>query len=250
MSQISAEGLHNLRRQIAALEGGGAMAGVVPFGIDVLDAHLSGGGLVRGALHDVAGASSGAIDGAVAAAFLANIAARATGQVLWCSAHGDLYAPGLQQAGLGPERVIHVEARDDKAVLATCEEALRHGVLSAVVGEVARLPLIASRRLQLAAGNTTSLALILRRWKRERDAADFDLPTAAVTRWRVAAAPAAPLPVAGIGRVRWHLELLRSKGGRTGEFLVEICDDRVRLALAAPLVHRPAAAERQLRSAS
>jgi hypothetical protein len=104
-----------------------------------------------GALHEVAGGGNGAIDGATAALFAAGIAARTRGRVLWCVARQDLFAPAIAQAGLLPDRVIYVEAGDEKSLLACFEEGLRHGALGAVVAEVARLSMTASRRLQLAA---------------------------------------------------------------------------------------------------
>jgi protein ImuA len=103
-------------------------------------------------LHEVAGGGNGAVDGVAAALFAAGIAARTKGQVLWCVTRQDLFAPALAEAGLAPDRVIYVEAGDDKAVLACFEEALRHAKLSAVVAEVSRLSMIASRRLQLRTG--------------------------------------------------------------------------------------------------
>src|SRR4051794_22404057 len=124
---------------------------VLPFGIEMIDRVLPGGGLPLGALHEVAGGGNGAIDGAAAALFTAGVAARTTGKVLWCVTRQDLFAPALAQAGLLPGRVIYVEAGDDKALLACFEEGLRHGGLGAVVAEVARLSMTASRRLQLAA---------------------------------------------------------------------------------------------------
>lgn len=99
----------------------------------------AGGGLALGALHEIAGGGNGAIDGAAAALFVAGIAARAKGKVLWCITRPDLFAPALAQAGLSPDRVIYVEAGDDKTVLACMEEGLRHGALGAVVGEVSHL---------------------------------------------------------------------------------------------------------------
>jgi protein ImuA len=234
--------LAQLRQHIEKLEGNRRAAGVLPFGVSPIDSRLPGGGLALGNLHEIAGSGGGSIDGAAAGLFAAGIAARTNGMVLWCATRPDLFAPGLAQAGLPADRVIHVQAGDDMALLAACEEGLRHGSLGAVVGEVPRLSMIASRRLQLAAEGTQTLALIVRRWRREKDAAEFGLPTAAVTRWRVAALPSLPLPVPGIGPARWRLELLRCKGGQTAEFDVEACDDQGCLALSAPLVHRPAAA--------
>jgi protein ImuA len=80
----------------------------------------------------------------------------------------DLFAPALAQAGLAPDRVIYVEAGDERTVLSCVEEGLRHGGLGAVVGEVSRLSMTASRRLQLAAEASGTLGLALRRWRRQR----------------------------------------------------------------------------------
>jgi protein ImuA len=51
----------------------------------------------------------------------------------------DLFAPALTQAGLAADRVIYVEASDEKSVLGCFEEALRHRKLGAVVAEVSHL---------------------------------------------------------------------------------------------------------------
>ena len=105
-----------------------------------------GGALPLGALHEIAGGGNGAIDGAAAALFAAGIAARTRGKVLWCLTRTRLVAPALAQAGLNSDRVIYLEGGDEKTILACFEEGLRHGGLGAVVGEVARLPMTASRR--------------------------------------------------------------------------------------------------------
>jgi protein ImuA len=117
---------------------------------------------------------------------------------------------------------------------------LRHGGLGAVVAEVARLSMTASRRLQLAAEGSGSIGLAIRRWRRPTEAADFGQPTASVTRWRVSALPATPLPVPGVGRPRWQLELIRCRAGETADFEVDACDAKGRLALLSGLVHGPA----------
>lgn len=67
--------------------------------------------------------------------------------MLWCFTRPDLFAPALAQAGLLPDRVIYVEAGDEKSVLACVEEGRRHGKLGAVIGDVVRLPMTASVRL-------------------------------------------------------------------------------------------------------
>lgn len=230
-----------LRDQIARIESRGKRAcGVLPFGIDTVDRKVPGGGLALGALHEVAGGGNGAVHGAAAALFAAGIAARTSGQVLWCVTRRDLFAPALAQAGLHPDRVIYAEVGDEKAVLACMEEGLRHGGLSAVVGELARLPMVASRRLQLCAEESGTIALAIRRWRRMTDAVDFGQPTASVTRWRISALPSAPLPVPGVSRARWLVELIRARAGDCADFELEACDDAGRLAHPAELAHGPA----------
>lgn len=241
----------SLRAQIERIEGRSRRAtSVLPFGIPEMDSRLPGGGLARGALHEIAGGSNGAIDGAAAGLFAAGIAARTTGKALWCITRPDLFAPALAQAGLSADRVVYVEAGDDKMVLACMEEGLRHGGLGAVVGEVAKLSMTASRRLQLAAEETGSIGIALRRWRRHSDASDFGVQTAARTRWRVSVIPSEPLPVPGIGRHRWLVELAHVKGAESADFELEACDEQGYLALPAELVNRPAAAEGWRRGAS
>lgn len=243
--------IESLRAQIEKIEGRSRRAkSVLPFGIADIDSRLPGGGLALGALHEVAGGGNGAIDGAAAALFAAGIAARTRGKVLWVITRPDLFAPALAQAGLAPDRVIYVEAGNDKTVLACIEEGLRHGGLGAVVGEVARLDMTASRRLQLCAEESGTIGVALRRWRRQTEAADFGQPTAASTRWRVSVMPSAVLPVPGVGRHRWLLELIRARAGESGDFEVEACDDSGRLAVPAELVRRPAQAEGWRRGAS
>jgi protein ImuA len=211
---------------------------VLPFGVDAIDARLANGGLRLDALHEAAAAGAGWGDDAAATLFLAGIAARAWGPILWIVRRRDLFAPGLAQAGLAAERVLYAEARDDAELLQLMEEGLRHRGLGAVIGEAARVPMAATRRLQLAAEGGRTIALLLRR--HGRDGADpLAPPSAAVTRWQVASAPSAPLPVAGIGRARLALALVRQRGGEPFQLLVEAPDDTGRLALPARLVDRP-----------
>jgi len=120
--------------------------------------------------------------------------------VLWIITRQNLFAPALAQAGLAPDRVIYIEAGNDKTVLTCVEEGLRHGGLGAVVGEVARLDMTASRRLQLCAEQSGTIGIALRRWRRQTEAADFGQPTAASTRWRISVMPSPALPVPGVGR--------------------------------------------------
>ena len=239
--------LASLREQIGRIEAGSRHGGaVLPFGIADMDTHLPGGGLALGALHEVTGGRNGAVDEAAATLFAAGIAARTGGKVLWCLKRADLFAPGLAQAGLAADRVIHVEAGDDRSVLACIEEGLRPGGLGAVVGDVRRLSMTASRRLQLAAEGTETMGLVLRRGRKAE--METGPPSAARTRWRISARPSAPLPGPGVGRPRWRVELTRCRGGQPAEFELEACDATGHLAFPADLGHGLGPAKR--RSAS
>jgi protein ImuA len=224
-----------LRRRLALIERGGqAAVPVLPFGVPAIDAVLPGGGLARGALHEICGLGAAEEEGAEEAAFLAGILARLepARPVLWCLARADLYAPGLALCGLAPERLILARA-EERALLWTMEEGLRCRTLAAVVGEVEALPGTASRRLQLAAETAGVTVFALRRRYRAAPATS-DAPTAAVTRWRVAARPATMSDGPGIGRPCWSVELLRSRGGLPGRWTVEACDATGHLRLADP----------------
>lgn len=237
-----------LRARIAALApAADATAAALPFGVAAIDDRLAHGGLAGAALHEIAPASPALGDDAAATLFTAGIAARAAATrgmpVLWVITHRDLFAPGLALAGLGPERLIHAEADAEDGMLAAVEDGLRHGGLAAVIGETGRVGMAALRRLQLAAAEGGGLALLLRRWRRT-GADPLAAPSVAVSRWRIGCAPSAPLPVAGVGRPRWQVALVRQRGGPGWEGLVEGCDAEGRLALPAGPGDRAASAGR------
>ena len=81
----------------------------------------------------------------------------------------DLYAPGLEQVGLGPEKLLYAQGRKDVNVLAIAEDALRDGSLACVIAEVKSADMTATRRLQLAASDGQTPMLLYRRHRtRER----------------------------------------------------------------------------------
>ena len=233
-----------LRERIARIERSharGAGPASVALGIEAIDQALPSGGIRLGALHEAASAGPDTEHAAAATLFTAGILARLKGPVLWVLRQADLFAPGLAGVGLQPDRILFAEAGRD--VLPIMEEGLRHAGLAAVVGEhTGRLSLVASRRLQLAAEQTGILAMLIRRSASFDDPA-LQLPTAAVTRWRVGALPSPPaLPHApdtpGLGRARWRLELTRCRGGEPGAWVVEACDATGCLGLVADTVSR------------
>jgi protein ImuA len=227
-----------LRAEVRALESPGVREGreCLPFGVESIDARLAGGGLAVAALHEAAADRPELSGDAAATLFLAGIAARRPGTVLWTLARRDLFAPGLACGGLPPNRVLYAEAGSDEDVLAVMEEGLRHGGLAAVVGEARRVPMAATRRLQLAAEEGGTMALVLRRWRRSGED-PLGAPSAAVTRWRIAPAPSAPLPVPGVGRPRWKIILARQRGGGPHQWIMDANDAQARLALPPEFEH-------------
>jgi protein ImuA len=205
---MTAVALSALRARIRALEGSaapGPAAAVEPLPFAGPEAALPGGGLALGGLHQVIGADESATG--FAALVAGRLAERLDRPVLWIPAGDDLYPPGLAAWGLAPGRLILACAgrRNESERLWAMEEGLRCPDLACVVGEVARLPLTAGRRLQLAAeaGGVTGVIL---------HAAAAGASNAGITRWRVAAAPGG----------RWRLALERCRGGRPGEWEVDI----------------------------
>ena len=253
-SSSRAERLAALRAEVRAIESAAADGArdCLPFEVDAIDRRLAGGGLAVPALHEVAGARAGLGDDAAATLFIAGIAARlsmaeAGGTILWALSRRDLFAPGLAQAGLGPDRVIYAECRNDEEVLAVMEEGLRHGGLAGVVGEVGRAQMASTRRLQLASEEGATAALMLKRWRKSEEDPLLS-PSAAVTRWRIACVPSGELPVQSVGRPRWRIELARQRGGEPFNLVMEGNDAEGRLALPAEPRHR-SPADRRARAA-
>jgi hypothetical protein len=142
-----------------------------------LDIHLPSGGLPLGHLHEVIEGGPASEYAGIATLFIAGILARIPGPVLWCLRGRDLFAPALARIGLHPDRVIYCETWKDRDVLPAMEEGLRCAGLAGVVGEVTRLSLTASRRLQLCAGQSGVTALALRRWHNTTEKAIAGEPT-------------------------------------------------------------------------
>jgi protein ImuA len=231
--------LADLRERIGRLEGGFRKRPSLPFRIVPLDAHLPGGGLALGALHEVIDGGPAAEFAGAATLFAAGIAARLKGPVLWCLTRRDLFAPGLAAAGLHPGRVIYAETLREREILPVVEEGLREKGLAAVVGEVTRLGLKSSRRLQLAAEASGVPALILRRWWTVAEKESAGWPTAAATRWRITPCASHDPPAPGLGRARWQVDLLRCRGAEPQSWILEACDAQGRLSLPSDLADRP-----------
>lgn len=219
-------------RELLERTRGSTLAGPksLPFGIDIIDRWLPGGGLALGAVHEICEQGSDGARASLAALFAASILARRPGQVIWCLHSRDLFAPALARVGLHPDRVIYCETWKDAEVLPAMEESLRHGGIAGVVGELVKLPLTPSRRLQLAAEATGVIAFALR-----RSGSKCDENNASFSRWRIAPAPSGPMIDFDMGRAFWQLDLLRCRGAEANSWTVEGPDATGRLAIPADL---------------
>ncbi|KRE08265.1 hypothetical protein ASE61_01275 [Bosea sp. Root670] len=238
----TASTLSDLRRSLseATLRGGPVAAGRIGLGVPALDEALNGG-LARAALHEIYAAE--VADLAAATGFALGLALRAGAadgkagafsseaapgsreetrngsserSILWArqdfvdAEAGRLHAPGLNEFGLDPSRLLLVRARDGEGVLRAGAEAARCSALGAVLiepwGEPRPFDLTASRRLALAAEASGVPVLLLR-------VAAAEAPSAARTRWQVRALASRALEANAPGAPAFALRLLRQRGG-------------------------------------
>jgi protein ImuA len=141
--------------------------------------------------------------------------------LLWIAPEASLaedgapYAPGLAQFGFSLPRLLLVRTRTQGDAYWAAEQSLavpKAHVLCAVARR-ARLTLVASRRLLLAAEKSGARCLLLR----------FDdlAASASWSRWRIAAAPSEG-PARELGRPRFLATIERDRAGRAGRrWLVE-----------------------------
>ncbi|PZQ10377.1 MAG: hypothetical protein DI565_19860 [Ancylobacter novellus] len=195
------------------------MAGrdVVPFrlGLPDFDAAL-GGGLPRGALHEVY--ARRAQDAVAAAGFGLGLVLRAAGgrAIVWARQElvdvetGGLYGDGLAAFGCDPRRLLMVRARDPTGVLRAAAEAARCPAIGAALveiwGDPKVLDLKASRRLSFAAAASGVTVVMIR-------PGATPAPSAAASRWSVAAAASSPLKANAPGRPAFEAALLRHRAG-------------------------------------
>ncbi|HWJ87350.1 MAG TPA: DNA repair protein [Pelagibacterium sp.] len=208
-----------LRQALASLDPpvGAGQHGAFSLGAGPVDAALMGG-LARGAVHEIFPTHAADIPAAAGFAMGLGLRAAPDRPLLWVRHQrvgleaGALYAPGLAEAGLSPDRMVVVQAKDVVEGLRAALEALRCSGLGTVIleswGESRQLDLTASRRLSLAAEASGVTALMLRTMAAPE-------PSAAATRWSIAAAPSSDIANFP-GKAAFSTELLRQRGGKAG----------------------------------
>ena len=182
-------------------------------GVPKLDGAL-GGGLAAARLHELWPANAEDTPSAAGFALLLALkAAGAKGAIVWIeqqARQGQLYPPGLAELGIDPARILFVNAPDEKALLRAAGDVVRSPAPAAAViapaGTARMLDLTAGRRLTLFAEASGTTAILLR-------TADPHAPSAATTRWQVAAAPSRALDANAPGPPAFTLDLLRQRGG-------------------------------------
>ena len=225
----SAPALNRLRQTLAGIDPSLRPAlpgGAREVGFDAgIDAAL-GGGLTCGALHELAPAGPIHLAAATGLAMaLAALSGGSRGETLWiatdfaaCEAGGP-YGPGFDLFGVNAARLIVLRVPRAVDALWAMEEALRCGALASVVaeltGEGADADLTATRRLSLAAreGKSSSLGVLLRHRAPS-------MPSAAATRWQIAAAPSEPDRFGGLGRASFDLVLTKNRRGPCGRWTI------------------------------
>ena len=237
--------LAELRRMMEAAGGTGSHRPVLPFGIKEIDEALPGGGLALGAVHELSEEGPRGGYAACALLFAAGILARLRGPILWCLHSRDLFAPALARVGLHPDRIIFCETWKDAEILPALEEGLRMRGLAGVVGELNRISLTPSRRLQLSAETSGVPALIIR-----RSSEHLSESNAAMSRWRISPAPSVETSQYRMGRPLWRVELLRCRGASPNTWTVEACNAEGRCALPANVPDRSDSAQERWRSSA
>ncbi|MGB5484811.1 ImuA family protein [Parasphingorhabdus sp.] len=197
------------------------------FGVERIDAALRGNagadGLPRAALHELHAASKDDRTSTAAMALLLAQRCREERPVLWISESGEarrqgrLYPPGLAELGIDPDSIIHVDAPDSIAALRAAADGVRSSAMGAVIIELSGkrpkgLDLTATRRLSLSAQKSGVLSLCLRSGSDPEN----PLPTAAFSRWQIAAAPSLALEANASGHSAFDISLLRHRSGLYG----------------------------------
>ncbi|MGC8535934.1 MAG: ImuA family protein [Rhizomicrobium sp.] len=206
-----------------------------PLGCAAIDDCLHGG-LVRGALHEVAAAEHAATPAAIGFLLaLVTIAAGNQPQVWVLPRHSDFglpYGPGLKAFGIDPGAIFFLRCANTQEQLWALEEVLRAGAVGAVIGtRPIGLDLTASRRLQLAA-EAGATPLFLLRAPQDHEA------SAAVTRWRVQSHRAANDSLGFLAAPRFAVALERVRAGKPGAWVVEWDHATLCLRLPAGVQHR------------
>jgi len=183
-----------------------------------------GGGLRPGSLHEIfaKGWSAGGF-AALLALLVAGHSKEKGKSLFWvrpdyeAMEYGALSPNGLLELGGDPQTLILVSTRNAADALSAANDILACPHVGALLLEIEGMPkcldLVASRRLSLAAGESGVTVLLL------RNGAEAE-PSAALTRWQVAAAPSDARDD-DWGNPVFDAHLIRHRAGGLGSFLMK-----------------------------
>lgn len=184
-----------------------------------------GGGLRPGALHEVfaRGWSGGGFAALLAIRLAGAFSNGKGGPLFWIRSdyealeYGAVSPNGLLELGGDPSRLFMVATRNAADALAAANDILACPHVGTVLLEIGGTPrcldMVASRRLAFAVGESGASVVMLREGARCE-------PSAALTRWSVAAAPSRD-DDDDWGNPRFDAELTRHRAGGLGRFLMQ-----------------------------
>jgi protein ImuA len=216
-----------LRKAIARIEANGVAASgqneKAALGHADADKAL-GGGIARGALHEIYASERDAVSASAFAAMLAQRVAVQKSTLLWVRQDftamqcGVLSAQGLLDLGIDPNRLLLVSVKGAANALRAASDSLSCKALGAIVLEVWGAPKslgdVALRKFSLRAANSRVTFFLV------RIAAPEILPSTAETRWSVCA-KRTPDFVEEWGSPLFEATLLRNRHGQTGAWAME-----------------------------
>lgn len=181
---------------------------VIPTGFKALDACLPGGGWPRGVLVELLTDARGIGELRLLVPALTRLS-EAGRWLLWVSPPHLPYAPALAGLGISPGHCLVVRPRDREERIWAVEQALRSGACAAVLAWRCNITSYHGRRLQLAAEQGDTLAVLFR----PPEAVKQRSP--ATLRLGLSATPD------GL-----RIDILKSRGGSPGPIIIP--DDRLR----------------------
>lgn len=216
-----------LRRDIASISEQNAQAAqrsAFDFGDKGVD-RVFRDGLQRGAVHEIFADEAG--DAGAATGFAIALALRATSvhsPILWLEEdftsleNGFPYAPGLQNIGIDPQRLVIIRCASPQDVLKAASDSLGIRGTGAVIiapwSNPKCLDLTASRKLLLTAQQTDVPAFLLRLGASPGE-------NAAVTRWLIRSAPSQSSGANSQGHPMFDATLIRNRQGMTGHWTLQ-----------------------------
>ena len=174
-------------------------------------------GMAKAQLHEIFATVDDSASGAGFA--IASVLAAKAAPVMWLRTEaserqgGRLHATGLVEMGLDVTSLVLGLVEDEASLLRAAADAARcHGLGTLLIeswGRAPKIDLTATRRLMLAAEASGVTILSLR-------IGAEPVPSAAASRWQVAACRSRPLEADAPGKPAFDIELLRRRGGQAG----------------------------------